>query len=147
MARITQEHLVELAACTGAALEKGDEYRKAYQAQQEKVAAAIPEVTRSLLKAGTIEARETEDLARVLRDPVQTLELLTKVAAHGAQREAEALQAVKEASASAPVNTNMGRPHDDAQPGVIKSSNFIGRRGGARASDQAWYQATLGHNG
>jgi hypothetical protein len=78
------EKVIKLTGIADAALTKAAERIAAYEQQQEKIASAIPAVVDALVSGERIEDTEAQrtKIAEILQDPVQTLELLCKVAVH-----------------------------------------------------------------
>ena len=78
------EKVIELTGYADAALTKAAEQFAATEQQQEKVAAAIPQVVDALVSGERIEDTETQrtKAAEILKDPVQGWELRCKVAFH-----------------------------------------------------------------
>lgn len=78
------EKVIELTGYADAALTKAAEQFAATEQQQEKVAAAIPQVVDALVSGERIEDTKEQrtKAAEILKDPVQALELLCTVAVH-----------------------------------------------------------------
>ena len=76
------EKVVEYINVSSIALEKAAADQSAKEAQTAKIAALIPKVVNALVDGERITEDQRQKAAQVLRDPVQVLELLTKVAVH-----------------------------------------------------------------
>jgi len=78
------EKVLDLAGYADAALTKAAEQITAIEQQEEKIAALIPKVVAAMVSGERIEDTEAQrtKLAEILKDPVQTVELLCKVAVH-----------------------------------------------------------------
>ena len=108
--------LVDYIGHTNAALQKGaaaiEELAKIKQ-QQEKVASLIPAAVEAMASHGRINQDQRELATKALQDPVQTMQLLQKVAMHRNEKE---------------LATAIGKPVDDNFNKVAAAFSPIGAR-------------------
>lgn len=76
------EKIVEGVAIANAALEKAAAAESAQREKQAAVTAMIPDAVDALIAHGRVGASQRDKLAAALKDPVEALRLLTKLAAH-----------------------------------------------------------------
>ena len=119
-----QEKVIEVVACTDAALTKADSLISAYEKQAADAKALIPAATEALIKNESVHPDNREKLAAALANPVRVLELLIKVASHRNAAE-----------------TRLGSPVGGS--GTQKSASAA--REGLRESDEVYLKA-LGIN-
>jgi hypothetical protein len=74
--------VVDYISVTSIALEKAAEETTVKEAQEAKIASLIPAAVDALIAGERITEDQREKAAQLLSDPVQTIELLTKVATH-----------------------------------------------------------------
>ncbi len=77
-----EEKVIDVCQLAGTALGKHQTQMQEKQAQDQSIEKLIPEVVDSLLRFGRIEASEKTACATALKNPVQVLELMKKLAAH-----------------------------------------------------------------
>ena len=132
---ITHEMLLDIAQCTGAALERADEVVKKSSEIQEKVASSIPGVAKRLIDAGLIESHEGDELKRVLADHSSTVELMGKIAMHYSS------------TVSTLKSESLGKPVDSrtAKQASSNGGGYVGvKTGEMTEADRVWYQHVLG---
>lgn len=76
------EKVVEYIDVSATALEKAAEDQQTAEEQRKKIASLIPAAVDALVTGEQITEQQREKAAQILADPVQTIELLTKVAVH-----------------------------------------------------------------
>lgn len=125
---------------TGLALSRYEQAAAAQAEQMQKVAALIPGVVDDLVRFGRIESSERDDCARALADPVQTLELMRKLAVHRNAGEAAVLGQVVD---------QHGRPAGAGGQQKRASYEGGGHVGRVGAPSQAWdnFASKLGIGG
>lgn len=74
------ERVIDALGYAGAALDHAQRQQEAADAQQKLAEALIAPAVEALISGERIRPEDREKAAQILRDPVQTLELLTKVA-------------------------------------------------------------------
>jgi hypothetical protein len=132
---ITHEMLLDVAQCTGTALERADAVMKRNIETQEKVASAIPGVAKKLVDAGLIEAHEGDELKRVLADHDKAVELMGKIAMHYAST----VSTLKSEGIGKPVESKT------TKSASVNGGGYVGARtGGLTDADRVWYQQVLG---
>lgn len=131
------EKVVEYVGYTGAVIEKAAAQENRLKAQRAKVAALIPAAVNALVANGRIREDQCTKAAEALADPVQALELLTKVAAHRTADELAQLGTgvpttgtTKTASANDPARS-LTNPNVGARSTMVKQSdvNFFRKLG------------------
>src|SRR5690606_37053989 len=90
------EQVLEIIQIGDAATAKAAALEKAASDRQAKIDALIPKVAAALIENDRVRVDQEASLRSVLRDPVQTLQLLEKLAAH---RTPEELQRLGESGA------------------------------------------------
>lgn len=119
--------LGDAATAKAAALEKAAADRKA------QIEALIPKVAAALIENDRVRVDQADGLRSALRDPVQTLQLLEKLAAH---RTPEELQRLGEA----------GADPTRAKAASQRSSGYVGAQSSQpRASDAQFFQRIMGY--
>lgn len=76
------EKVVDFIGYADAALEKAAEFQQQVSTKQKAAEALIPAAVEALVANERIQPTEKAKAAEVLKDPVQVLEILTKVASH-----------------------------------------------------------------
>jgi hypothetical protein len=125
---VSPQQLVEFIGHTSAALEKAQVKLADFDAlkqQREKANGLIPEAVAALLEHNRIQPFQKAAAEEALRDPVQTLRLITTLAGHRNEKEAAAI----------------GRPVDSNYAKVAAYSPIGGRSSDMRDSDKALFAA------
>jgi hypothetical protein len=81
------QKVIEHITVSHAAMEKAAAAEKQARQQQAAIADLIPKVVDAMVQHDRIQPTEREKLASLLQDPVETLRLMAKVAAHRTQAE------------------------------------------------------------
>lgn len=122
---ILVQKVIDYIGYSDAALTKAAEVLKTREAQQAKLAALIPAAVKACVENERVEPHQKEALAAALQDPVSTMELLVKLAAH---RNAAELSRI-----GTPTTTQKSASYD---PNNSVTSSYVGARDGRlRASD------------
>jgi len=119
------EKVIELVSVSNAALEKAAAIQKQANDRHTCVTALIPKVVDTMVQFNRINTDQREKLAAALQDPVQTLELLIKVAGHRNADEVARLGTVTDKGQTKTASANRS------------DSSFVGgRTSGVRESDR-----------
>lgn len=125
------ERVVEYVGYADAALEKASRYINAEEARRQKMASLIPAAVDALVAGERIREDQRKQAAEMLRDPVQLMELLIKVAAHrngseqplGTPVGADG-QPVKQSSAPVRKYNSLTDPNPGARTTQVKESSI-----------------------
>ena len=118
------QKIIDYIGYSDAAMTKAATAEKAQMQTSEKLAHLIPDAIKACVENERIEAHQKEALAAALRDPVRTLELVIKLAAHKNAAEMSRL--------GAPVATKTA----GYDPTNSLTSGYVGARDGRlKASD------------
>lgn len=126
MATANQTDLLNTFAAYGAMIEKTSAMLEEKKAQDNKIAALVPQAVESLLANERIEPGQKEAAALALQDPVRALEILIKVAYHRNQTEKAKIGspvAPRQKTASAS-NSLTSSYVGDRRPGKLKESDL-----------------------
>jgi hypothetical protein len=119
------QKIIDYIGYSDVAMSKAAEVIKTRDAQQEKIAALIPEAVKACVENERVEPHQKEALAAALQDPARVLELVVKLAAH---RNAAELSRI-----GTPTSTQKTAGYD---PNTSVTSSYVGARDGRlRASD------------
>jgi hypothetical protein len=119
------QKIIDYIGYSDVAMSKAAEVIKTRDAQQEKIAALIPEAVKACVENERVEPHQKEALAAALQDPARVLELVVKLAAH---RNAAELSRI-----GTPTSTQKTAGYD---PNNSVTSSYVGARDGRlRASD------------
>jgi hypothetical protein len=78
----TWSNVLDYISCTGAILEKVEKEAAVREDELKKVAELIPVVVEALVKNDRIEPHQKQAATELLKNPLKTLEILAKTAAH-----------------------------------------------------------------
>lgn len=123
------EKVLEFVEISGAVMEKTANMIATKEAQDQKINKLIPIAVQALLENERIEPSEKEAAAKILRDPVNVLEVLIKTAAHRNISERTKL--------GNPVNDKLGKQASSEYNSL--KDNYVGRR--SRPDESESYKA------
>lgn len=119
------QKVIDYIGFSDAAMTKAAAVLKTQEAAQEKLAHLIPEAVKACVDNERIESHQKEALAAALKDPVRTMELVIKLAAHK--------NAAEMARLGTPVSAVKTASYD---PAASLTSGYVGARDGRlKASD------------
>lgn len=128
------QNMVDYIGYSDAAMTKAAAVIKEREEQAEKLAHLIPEAVKVCLENERIEPHQKEALAKALENPVRTMELVIKLAAH------------KNAAEMARLGTPVATKTAGYDPSNSLTSGYVGARDGKlKASDIKLFQG-LGLN-
>ena len=128
------QNVVDYIGYSDAAMTKAAAVIKEHEEHAEKLAHLIPEAVRACLENERIEPHQKEALAKALENPVRTMELVIKLAAH------------KNAAEMARLGTPVATKTAGYDPSNSLTSGYVGARDGKlKASDIKLFQG-LGLN-
>lgn len=129
------QKVIDYIGYSDAALTKAASVIKTQEEQAEKLAQLIPAAVKACVENERIEAHQKEALEKALHDPVRTMELVVKLAAHKNAAEMSRL--------GTPVGETKQASYD---PTTSLTSGYVGARDGRlKASDIAFFRG-LGLN-
>lgn len=112
------EKVVDLIQVTGVIMEKTAKLLADREEQEKKVSVLVPQAVQALLDNDRIEPHQKEAAEKVLQDPVKTLEVLIKTAAHRNGAEQARLGQAVPANGHSKLGSNYDSTRD----------NYVGRR-------------------
>jgi hypothetical protein len=128
------QNIVDYIGYSDAAMTKAAAVIKEREEQTEKLARLIPEAVKACLENERVEPHQKEALAKALENPVRTMELVIKLAAH------------KNAAEMARLGTPVATKTAGYDPSNSLTSGYVGARDGKlKASDIKLFQG-LGLN-
>lgn len=128
------QNIVDYIGYSDAAMTKAAAVIKEREEQTEKLAHLIPEAVKACLENERVEPHQKEALAKALENPVRTMELVIKLAAH------------KNAAELARLGTPVATKTAGYDPSNSLTSGYVGARDGKlKASDIKLFQG-LGLN-
>lgn len=118
------QKIIDYIGYSDAAMTKAAAAEKAQVETSEKLANLIPEAVKACVENERIESHQKEALAAALQDPVRTMELVIKLAAH------------KNAAEMARLGTPVATKTASYDPTASLTSGYVGARDGRlKASD------------
>lgn len=118
------QKMIDYIGYSDAAMTKAAAVMQEQEAQQEKLAALIPQAVNACVENERIEPHQKEALAAALKDPVRAVELVVKLAAH------------KNAAEMARLGTPVETKTAGYTPESSLTSGYVGARDGRlKASD------------
>lgn len=128
------QNIVDYIGYSDAAMTKAAAVIKEREEQTEKLARLIPEAVKACLENERVEPHQKEALAKALENPVRTMELVIKLAAH------------RNAAEMARLGTPVATKTAGYDPSNSLTSGYVGARDGKlKASDIKLFQG-LGLN-
>ena len=128
------QKVIDYIGFSDAAMTKAASVLTAQEAAQEKVARLIPEAVKACVENERIEAHQKEALAAALQDPVRTMELVIKLAAH------------KNAAEMARLGTPVATKTAGYDPTSSLTSGYVGARDGRLKASDVKFFTGLGLN-